>query len=132
MQSRTRDQKGELYGRALVVIAAEQYATRMVLPASQRTYRTYRTQWGSHKDLAAKALRKLAGPHLPASLKQLERAVARANKHAEDAQHSQPGATRGAIAVTGPVQNEPADDGAVNEDAEGVNSDEPGEPAAGV
>jgi hypothetical protein len=44
----------------LVVIAAEQYATRMVLPASQRTYRT---QWGSHKDLAAKALRKL-GAHI--------------------------------------------------------------------
>lgn len=29
---------GELYGRALVVVAAEQYAARMVLPASQRTY----------------------------------------------------------------------------------------------
>lgn len=73
---------GELYGRALVVIAAERYAARMVLPASQRTYRT---QWGSHKDLAAKALRKLAGPHLPESLKQLERAVARANRQAEGA-----------------------------------------------
>jgi hypothetical protein len=31
---------GELYGRALVVIAAEQYATRMMLPASQRTRRS--------------------------------------------------------------------------------------------
>jgi hypothetical protein len=38
---------GELYGRALVVIALEQYAARIVLPASQRTYRT---QWGSQKD----------------------------------------------------------------------------------
>ena len=27
---------GELYGRALVVIAAEQYATRLVVPAGQR------------------------------------------------------------------------------------------------
>jgi len=27
---------GELYGRALVVIAAEQYATRLVVPSSQR------------------------------------------------------------------------------------------------
>lgn len=65
---------GELYGRALVVVAAEQYAARMVLPASQRTYRM---TWGSHKDLAAKALKKLAGPHVPASLKALERAVGR-------------------------------------------------------
>jgi hypothetical protein len=63
---------GELYGRALVVVAAEQYAARMVLPGSQRTYRY---GWGSHKDLAAKAMKKLAGPHLPASLKALERAV---------------------------------------------------------
>ena len=28
---------GELYGRALVVIAAEQYASRLVVPQSQRT-----------------------------------------------------------------------------------------------
>mgnify|MGYP001164787606 CR=1 FL=1 len=77
---------GELYGRAIVVIAAEQYAARIVLPSSQRTYRQ---QWGSHNDLAAKALKKLAGPHLPASLKQLEKAVAAANKHAEEAQHAQ-------------------------------------------
>ena len=58
---------GELYGRALVVIAAEQYATRLVVPASQRMPAT---RWSSHKDLAAKALRKLAGPHVPASLTQ--------------------------------------------------------------
>jgi hypothetical protein len=67
---------GELYGRALVVIAAEQYAARLVLPASQRGQRG---RWGSHKQLAAKALRKLAGPHLPASLTRLERAVKRAH-----------------------------------------------------
>lgn len=65
---------GELFGRALVVIAAEQYAARMVLPASQRTYRMH---WGSHKDIAAKALKKLLSQHLPASLKALERAVER-------------------------------------------------------
>jgi hypothetical protein len=67
---------GELYGRALVVIAAEQYASRLVVPTSQRAHPT---RWASHKDLAAKALRKLAGPHLPASLKQLEQAIARAH-----------------------------------------------------
>ena len=38
-------------------------------------------RWPSHKDHARKALAKLAGPHLPATLKQLEKAVAKA--HAE-------------------------------------------------
>jgi ParB/RepB/Spo0J family partition protein len=78
---------GELYGRALVVIAAEQHATRLVVPASQRTPAT---RWSSHKDLAAKALRKLAGPHIPASLTKLEQAVKRAHsayEKAETAQH---------------------------------------------
>jgi hypothetical protein len=67
---------GELYGRALVVIAAEQYATRLVVPASQRMPAS---RWSSHKDIAAKALRKLAGPHAPASLTKLEQAVKRAH-----------------------------------------------------
>jgi hypothetical protein len=66
----------ELYGRALVVIAAEQYATRLVVPASQRMLAT---RCSSHNNLAAKALRKLAGPHLPASLTKLEQAVKRAH-----------------------------------------------------
>jgi len=68
---------GELYGRALVVICAEQYASRLVVPQSQRSHPT---QWSSHKDHAAKALKKLAGPHLPASLKELEKAIARAHR----------------------------------------------------
>ncbi|WP_146175243.1 hypothetical protein [Paraconexibacter algicola] len=53
---------GELYGRALVVIAAEQHASRLVVPASQRTPAT---SWSSHKDHVAKALRKLCGPAVP-------------------------------------------------------------------
>src|SRR5439155_22393626 len=65
---------GELYGRALVVIAAEQHATRLVVPTSQRMPAT---RWSSHKDLAAKALRKLAGRHIPTSLTRLEPAVKR-------------------------------------------------------
>lgn len=67
---------GELYGRALVVIAAEQYASRLVVASSQRMPAT---RWSSHKDLAAKALKKLAGAHIPASLAGLEQAVNRAH-----------------------------------------------------
>jgi ParB/RepB/Spo0J family partition protein len=69
-----------LYGRALVVIAAEQYASRLVVPQSQRTHQV---AWNSHKDIAAKALKKLVGPHLPASLRQLEAAVRRAHEKLE-------------------------------------------------
>jgi hypothetical protein len=77
---------GELYGRALVVVAAEQYASRRVLPVSQRGPRS---RWSSRKGLAAKALRKLAGPHLPASLSALERAVKRAHAAYEEAEQRQ-------------------------------------------
>jgi len=66
---------GDLYGRALVVIAAEQYASRLVVPASQQHPAI---GWYSRNGQAAKALAKLAGPHLPASLKQLERAIKQA------------------------------------------------------
>ena len=65
-----------------MVIAAEQYASRLVVPQSQRTLPT---RWSSHKELADKALRKLAGPHLPASLRQLEAAVKRAKEEHERA-----------------------------------------------
>ena len=36
-------------------------------------------RWSSHKDIAAKALKKLAGPHVPTSLSKLEQAVKRAH-----------------------------------------------------
>ncbi len=57
------------------MIAAEQYASRLVVPSGQRSGRFC---WSSHKDHAAKALAKLAGPCLPVSLKQLEQAITRA------------------------------------------------------
>jgi hypothetical protein len=85
---------GELYGRALVVIAAEQHATRLVVPSSQRMAAT---RWSSHKDIAAKALKKLAGPHVPTSLSKLEQAVKRAHgafDKAETAAREQPRADR--------------------------------------
>jgi hypothetical protein len=81
---------GELYGRALVVIAAEQHACRLVVPQSQRMPATH---WSSHKDQAAKTLAKLVGPHVPASLKKLERAIERAHRDryaAERAAQEQP------------------------------------------
>jgi hypothetical protein len=65
---------GELYGRALVVIAAEQYACRLVVPSSQQGLPI---RYGFHPDRAQKALAKLAAPHLPASLKQLQKAIDR-------------------------------------------------------
>jgi hypothetical protein len=67
------------------VIAAEQYATRLVVPTSQRMPAT---RWTSHKDIAAKALRKLAGPHVPASLTKLEQAVKRAHAAYDKAERS--------------------------------------------
>lgn len=78
---------GEVLGRGLVVIAAEQYACRLVVPTSQRSHPT---AWASHKNHAAKALAKLAGPHLPASLRQLEKAIARAHAHAQTTTSSRP------------------------------------------
>jgi hypothetical protein len=106
---------GELYGRALVVIAAEQYAAQIALPASQRTHRT---RWGSHQDLAAKALKKLAGPHVPASVKQLERAIDRvhaAHQQAIDPKRAErasddPGRTQG-----GRRQGDRSDEGVAEE-----------------
>ena len=71
----------DLFGRCLVVIAAEQYANRLVLPVSQQHAPM---RWPSHKDHARKALAKLAGTHLPATLKALEKAVAKANAETEE------------------------------------------------
>jgi ParB/RepB/Spo0J family partition protein len=101
---------GELYGRALVVIAAEQYATRLVVPASQRIPAT---RWSSHKDIAAKALRKLAGPHLPASLTKLEQTVKRAHAAYDKAERAAREREREDAAAAGtrqrPVDDDPSE-----------------------
>lgn len=73
---------GELYGRALVVIAAEQYASRLVVPASQQVQPL---GWPSHKDIALKALTKLARPHIAQTLKALEKAIAKAEREHQEA-----------------------------------------------
>jgi hypothetical protein len=121
---------GELYGRALVVIAAEQYASRLVVSQSQRTHPS---SWPSHKDHAAKALKKLAGPHLPGSLRQLETGVNRAH---EDATRAERAATEGHQAGRvgeGESQDsgDPAKDGVAAEaDVENSEDEGPVQPAA--
>jgi hypothetical protein len=66
------------------------------------------TRWSSHKELAAKAPHKLAGPHLPASLTKLEQAVKRAHAaydKAERAAHEQ----QRAEAATDATEESPVD-----------------------
>jgi hypothetical protein len=99
---------GELYGRALVVMAAEQYAIRLVLPSSQRGHRS---PWSSRKDIAAKALRKLVGPHLPASLSAVERAVKRAHATYDEAEQAQ----RRELSETAEADIEPTSPAAVTD-----------------
>jgi len=73
---------GDLYGRALVVIAAERYASRRVLPSKQQFQPL---TWPSHKDIALEALTKLADPHIAETLKALEKAVAKAEREHKQA-----------------------------------------------
>jgi hypothetical protein len=82
---------GELYGRALVVIAAEQYASRLVVPSSQQHPPM---RWPSHKHHARKALAKLAGPHLPVTLKQVEKAVVNADSEHQGNERARRGEPR--------------------------------------
>ncbi len=74
---------GELYGRALVVIAAEHYASRLVLPAG---HRMPATRWSSRKDTASKALTRLAGTCVPSTLKRIEQGVQQAHAAYHEAQ----------------------------------------------
>jgi hypothetical protein len=118
---------GELYGRALVVIAAEQYACRLVVAQSQRTSPS---SWSSHKDHAAKALKKLAGPHLPGSLRQLETAIKRAHDDCARTERA-PQQSSSAAETEGQDSGDPAED-VVPTEAHVNNSDDgdPAEPAA--
>ena len=109
---------GELYGRALVVIAAEQYASRLVVPQSQRTPAI---RWSSHKDLAAKALAKLAAPHLPASLRQLEAAVKRAHEERDRATQR---ARRGQLSAPAALRRPPTTRAAAAAQEEATDADD--------
>jgi hypothetical protein len=72
-----------------------------VLPSSQQHSPI---RWSSHKDHARKALAKLAGPHLPATLKQLEKAIERA--HAEHERATAGTTNRAGAPTTVPVDPE--------------------------
>jgi hypothetical protein len=102
----------ELFGRALVVVCAEQYANRLVVPGSQRGHRL---RWESHKDIAARALAKLAARHLPASLKQLEKAIERDEREQRNAER--PASKTAGGAAQEPVEVE-VDAGGDEEDLE--------------
>jgi ParB/RepB/Spo0J family partition protein len=104
---------GELYGRALVVIAAEQYASRLVVPSSQQHSPI---RWPSHKDHARKALAKLAGPHLPVTLKQVEKAVAKAHSEQEKTTGGHTTTSRAAGGVDETSVAEPADADALDDE----------------
>ena len=104
---------GELYGRALVVIAAEQYASRLVVPSSQQHSPM---RWPSHKDHAHKALAKLAGPHLPATLKQVEKAIAKAHAEHEKATNGRTTISRAPGGVDEPSVAESADGYALDDE----------------
>ena len=70
------------------------------------------TRWSSHKNIAAKALKKLAGPHVQPSLTKLEQAVKRAHSaydKAETAAREQDRAERQAVEAK-PAES-PVDDG---------------------
>jgi hypothetical protein len=67
---------GELYGRALVVIAAEQYASRLVPPASQRGHRSL---WSSRRTWRPRRSASSPDRTCPPSVSALERAVKRAH-----------------------------------------------------
>ncbi len=110
---------GDLYGRAIMVIAAEQYASRLVIPASQRSHPI---RWSSHKDHASKALKKLAGPHLPASLRQLEAAVKRAD--AEYARAERQALNAGRTAAEAPAASDAGPDAHPDVDVDDELADE--------
>ena len=97
-----------------MVIAAKQHARRLVVPSSQRMPAT---RWSSHKDIAVKALKKLAGPHAPASLTKLEQAVKRAHAAYDKAETQAREQHRAACQAAEPE----TDDGVGDELEEGLN-----------
>lgn len=73
-------------------------------------------RWPSHKDHAHKALAKLAGPHLPATLKQVEKAIAKAHAEHEKATNGRTTISRAPGGVDEPSVAESADGYALDDE----------------
>ena len=65
---------GELYGRTMVVFACQHYANQLALPTSQRRPSTLPR---SHRNTARKGFEKITKTALPASHRELARAIER-------------------------------------------------------
>jgi ParB/RepB/Spo0J family partition protein len=124
----------ELYGRALVVIAAEQYASRLVVPASQQAAPL---GWPSHKGTALEALTKLASPHIAPTLKALEKAIAKAEREHKEALAQLRAEARSKTADERNAEEEDdvdsvaSDSGSANGDQEQLDSLDSGDPTVG-
>jgi hypothetical protein len=96
-----------------VVIAAEQYASRLVVPSSQQHSPM---RWPSHRDHARKALAKLAGPHLPVTLKQVEKAVDKVHSEHQKATSGRITTSRATSGADEQPVAEPADADALDDE----------------
>ena len=113
---------GDVYSRALVVYAAQHYASQLVLPTAQRRGSALPR---SYKDTARKAFEQITKSVLPASYVQLQRAIAAEarsyHKHldaAEAAARKKRPAAAAPVEVEPPAQNpwDAALDAALDED----------------
>ena len=103
---------GELYGRTMVVFAAQHYASQLALPTGQRRGSVLPR---SHADRARKAFEKATKHLLPASHRELARAIEReARAHekrlAEIREHERAAATTHDDGGGEPADVEPVDD----------------------
>ena len=78
---RGRKTAGELYGRTLVVFACQHYAHQIALPTSQRRGSVLPS---SHADTSRKAFEKVTKTALPASHRELARAIEREAREYRD------------------------------------------------
>lgn len=102
-----------------MVVAAEQYASRLVVPSSQQRPSL---SWSSHNDIAIKTLQKLAAPHLAPTLKALEKAVAKAKREHDEARAAlfAAGRARQAAYASTEVEDLGDEEGHVDDDEDGI------------
>jgi ParB/RepB/Spo0J family partition protein len=95
---------GELYGRTLVVFACQHYANQLALPNSQRRGSVLPR---SHRDTARKAFEKVTKRALPASHRELARAIEREARAYRDQIAALEQHARAAAAAADDVGEEP-------------------------